>query len=180
MKKIYNIIIKTFLCVIIFLVLAIICKNNLKLKNKIHYQLYQHHLSFSSIKSIYNKYLGGIIPLEINNSNEIKEVFKEKINYTGIEKYHDGAKLIVDEKYVVPNQEEGIVVYIGPKDNYGNVIIIENKDNIDIWYGNICNTTHQLYDYIKKGEYIGESCNNYIYIAYNKENNFLNYETYLK
>ena len=79
----------------------------------------------------------------------------------------------------MPNLEKGIVVYIGEKDKYQTVVMVENEEGIDTWYGNICNSSLKLYDNIDTTNYIGESCNNYIYLVFTKENTFLDYKQYL-
>ena len=73
-----------------------------------------------------------------------------------------------------------MVVYIGEKENYGTVIIIEGIDGIEIWYGNIESTTVKLYDYVEAGTYLGATSNNYLYLVYSKDGKFLNYKEYLK
>ena len=179
MKKIHVWITKTLICIIIFLILGIICKKNITLKNKIKYELYENHLSFTKIKELYNHYLGGYIPLETITPKKEESVFNEKISYKNILPYENGAKLTVENNYLVPNQESGVIVFIGKKEKYGDVIIIEGKDDVDIWYGNICNSELKLYDYLEKGNYIGETCNENLYIVYSKNNQFLNYQNYL-
>ena len=37
-----------------------------------------------------------------------------------------------------------------------------------------------MYDYIEKGSLIGESLDNTIYLAFQKEGNFVSYKDYLK
>lgn len=171
--------IKTNICIIIFLSLAIISKKNADYKDKINYELYQNHLSFSYFKELYNHYLGGIMPLENITSQKDKTVFNEKINYTKVSPYLKGAKLEVKKNYLVPSQESGVVVYIGEKEGYGNVVIIEGLKNIDTWYGNLCNVSIKLYDYVEEGTYLGETCDETLYLVYSKDNDFLNYEEYL-
>ena len=172
-----NFINKLLICTIIFLSLAIISKSNINYKEKIYNYLYKTNINFSYFKNLYNKYLGGVSILKENNKSVA--VFKEKINYKNITSYEEGAKLEVNEKYLVPNLEKGIVVFIGNKDKYNNTIIIENEDGIDTWYGNICNTTLKLYDNIETSKYIGESCNNYIYLIFKKGNKVLDYKNYI-
>lgn len=179
MKKIRITLNKILLCIIIFLTLAIICKKNISLKEKINYELYQNHLSFTRIKEIYNHYLGGIMPLENITPKKSTSVFKEKITYSEKESYLNGVQLKVQNNYLVPNQESGVVVYVGKKEGYNDVVIIEGKENINKWYGNLCNISVKLYDYIEEGSYLGETCNEYLYLVYTKNNNFLNYDEYL-
>ena len=176
MKNFLN---KLLLCTITFLLIGIVCKKNYNLKQKIKYELYENHLSFTSIKELYNHYLGGVIPLENIKIKKDVSVFKEKINYQEITPYLNGAKLKVTNNYLVPNQEKGVVVFIGEKEGYGNVIIIEGKENIDKWYGNICNTNLKLYDYIEENKYLGETCNENLYLVFSKDNKFLNYKEYI-
>ena len=107
-------------------------------------------------------------------------VFKEELEYSNISIYHDGAKLQVANNYLVPIQQEGLVIYIGEKENYGNVVIIEGIDGIDIWYGNMETVSVKLYDYVEKNTYLGTTYNNYLYLAYQKDGVFQNYQEYLE
>ncbi len=173
-KIIISFINKILFCTILFLVAAIISKTNPTYKEKIKNYLYNQNFNFSTIRNIYNKYLGGISPIKKDET-----VFNEKIKYNNISSYKDGAKLEVEKNYLVPNQEKGIVVFIGNKDNYNNSIIVENDNGIDILYGNICNTNLKLYDTIEKNTYLGESCDNYIYITYTTGDKVLDYKNYL-
>ena len=79
---------------------------------------------------------------------------------------------------MVPNIENGIVVFIGKKDNYGDTIIIEGTDGIDIWYSNV-KSSLKLYDYVEKGSLVGEALSNDIYLVYKKDGKVLNYEDYI-
>lgn len=180
-NKLLKFITKILLCTIIVLLIAITCKKNKNLKNIIYNYIFVESINFSKFKNIYNKYLGGIFFIEpTDNKSQEMSIFNNKIKYTNIENYYKGAKLQVDRNYLVPNMYDGIVVYIGKKENYNNVIIIQNnKTGINTWYGNICNTPLKLYDNITNKDYIGESCNDYIYLVYTKNNTFLDYKKYI-
>lgn len=178
-NKRHNFINKILICMIIFLGLAIICKSNSTYKEKIYNYIYKTNIDFSTFKQIYNKYLGGVSSIKENTNQNESYVFNEKIKYSSITPYEDGAKLEVNNNYLVPNLEKGIVVYIGEKDKYQTVVMVENEEGIDTWYGNICNSSLKLYDNIDTTNYIGESCNNYIYLVFTKENTFLDYKQYL-
>ena len=130
-------------------------------------------------EELYNQYLGGIIPLDKKIANELT-VFSEKLAYDNLSIYHDGVKLEVDNNYLVPVSSEGMVIFIGEKENYGNVIIIEDIDGVDTWYGNIETTAVKLYDYVTKGSYLGTTKGNYLYLVYQKDGEFLDYKSYLK
>ena len=176
MKKIDIFIIKVLSMVIVFLLLAIMCKKDVSYRDNIYNNIYNESINFSYFKNVYNKYLGGVFPSY--KINDTVKTFNEKIRYSNSTNYYDGVKLMVDDNYLVPLIKDGIVVYIGNKDNYDNVIIIEDDDGVDTWYGNICNVSVNMYDNLEAGNYIGESCGNYIYLVYSKENIFLDYRDY--
>lgn len=178
-KYLRSLILRTLTVIVLFLILAIISKSNTTYKDLIVSNLYEKNISFAKVKKIYTKYLGGIIPLE-KVSPKITPVFNEKLEYTNESIFYDGVKLEVMNNYLVPIIEEGMVVYIGEKENYGNVIIIEGIDGVEIWYGNIETTSVKLYDYVESGNYLGETKDNYLYLAYSKDGKFLDYKEYLK
>ena len=176
MNKIDKFFLKLLTITILFLVLAIICKSNNDIQKKIHYYLYEDSFNFNSVYTIYNKYLGGVS--FYNNNQKTISVFNDTLKYSALNKYKDGIKLTVSNHYLVPNLNEGIVTKITSTKKYGNTIIIKTNNNINIWYGNICNTTVKIYDRIKKSDHIGESCQDYIYIVYEKKRKYLNYKKY--
>lgn len=181
-KYLRNLIIRCLSTIIIFLIMAIASKSSPSYKNFIISNIYEKNISFVKIKKIYQKYLGGIAPLEKleQATNQATPVFKEELEYTESSIYNDGVKLTVANDYLVPIQKEGMVVFIGEKEKYGNVVIIEGIDGIDIWYGNMEKISAKLYDYVAAGTYLGTAKNNTLYLAYQKEGNFLNYKDYLK
>ena len=178
-KYLRSLILRSMTVIVLFLVLAILSKSSTTYKDVIVSNIYEKNISFAKIKKLYTKYLGGITPLDKAIDNEIT-VFNEKLTYDNASIYHDGVKLEVQNNYLVPIQEEGMVIFIGEKENYGNVVIIEGIDGIDIWYGNMETTTVKLYDYVEKSAYLGTTKDNILYLAYQKEGTFLNYEEYLQ
>ncbi len=171
--------IKCLICMVLFLGGAICCKYNSSFKDWILDNVYTKNLSFASINSFYNKYLGGIMPFD-NIVQDTTPVFNEELVYKEKSKYLDGVKLTVDYEYLVPVLDTGIVVYIGEKERYGNVIIIQNMQGIDTWYGNIESSSVALYDYIEKGDLLGKVKDNTLYLVYSENNEILNYEDYIE
>ena len=171
---------KILICIIIFLLLGIASKKDIKYKEVIRTKLYEESISFTKFENLYNKYLGGIFPIENIDKNNITPVFNEKLTYETVTKYYDGVKLKVTNNYLIPNQENGIITYIGEKEHYGNVIIVETENNLSIWYGNVCNYNIKLYDHLNKGDIIGETCTNELYLLYKKNNQILDYNNYIK
>lgn len=178
-KYLRSLILRCMMVIVIFLVMAILSKANTNYKDMIVTNVYEKNISFAKIKKLYTKYLGGITPLDKAIEKDLT-VFNEKLTYDNQSKYYDGVKLEVENNYLVPIIKEGMVIFIGEKEKYGNVIIVEGVDGIDIWYGNMEKTTVKLYDYVDAGTYLGSTKNNYLYLAYQKDGNFLNYEDYLE
>lgn len=177
-KYLRSLISRSMIVIVLFLILAILSKSNKTYKDLIVKNIYEENISFAKIKSLYDKYLGGIAPLDKAIDKEIT-VFNEKLVYDNASLYHDGVKLEVANNYLVPIQEEGMVIYIGEKENYGKVVIVEGIDGIDIWYGNMETTTAELYDYVLKNNYLGTTKGNVLYLAYQKDGKFLDYKDYL-
>ncbi len=177
-KYISNLFTRTLIAVIIVLLTAIyinIKDNNLKTYKK---YLFEKSLSFNKISSTYNKLFGKTLPLDLDKGTA-KTVFNDGISYNNIEKYNNGFKLTLTNN-VVQSLYDGIVVFIGEKENYGKTIIIQGTDGVDIWYGNVLNVNVTLYDYINKDTLIGETIDENLYLVFNKENEYLSYEEYLK
>ena len=178
-KYLRSLILRSLTVIVIFLILAILSKTSHNYKDLIVTNIYEKNISFAKIKKFYTKYLGGIEPLDKVVDNEIT-VFNEKLDYDSESIYHDGVKLVVDKNYLVPILKEGMVIFIGEKENYGNVIIIEGVDGVTIWYGNMEKTTVKLYDYVNAGTYLGTTKDNILYLVYQKDGKFLDYKEYLK
>lgn len=164
------------ICVAITLLGLIAIKKSSDLKNKIQKYVYEDNFNFSYFNQLYTKYLGGVFPLDSFIKTE--KVFNEKLNYVEEEKYRDGCKLKVEANYLVPSIESGIVVYIGDKDYYGSVVIVQQNNGVDVWYGNVTSSL-DMYDYVEKGELLGEAKDNSLYLVFEKEGKFLDYKDYI-
>ncbi len=169
---------KILICVILGISLLIIMKKNDDFKNFMDKKVFKDNLSFAYINDLYNKYFGSVLPSY--KTEEVAPVFKEKLEYKTYNKFHDGYKLEVSNSYLTPVIESGIIVYIGEMDLYGNVLIVEGIDGVDIWYGNISNINGKLYDYVNSGDFIGETKDNYLYLVFQKNGEYLDFETYIK
>jgi len=173
---IVNFIFKTLIVAVITLVLLIVMRTNTKFKTMFYKYVYDTNITFTKFNNLYNKYFKDLNLNKINIST--KTVSDEKLSYSKVTKYKEGAKLLVSNNYTVPVLESGIVVFIGDKDDYGKVIIIQQINGIDLLYGNVDNANYKLYDYVKKGEILGTS-NKYLYLVYKKDGKILDYEKYL-
>jgi stage IV sporulation protein FA len=176
-KLLYSFIVKTLILVLIGLITLIYIKKDDKNKQLVYKYVFEQNISFSNVKEIYNKYLGGILPFD-NIFKVNSQVFSEKLKYKSSNKYKDGVSLSVDKNYLVPILQGGIITFVGDKDGYGKTVIIES-DDIIIWYGNIDNITANLYDYVDKGAFLGETLNDKLYLVFKKEGKVVDYKKYI-
>lgn len=172
----FNFVSRFLICVVLSLLCLIVVKVNSTYKTYIHKYVYENNFSFSFFTNLYNKYLGGVFPLD--NIFSTDKVFNEKLSYKNDSKYKDGCKLEVDNNYLIPSIDSGIIVYIGDKDDYGKVVIVQQNNGVDVWYGNV-DTNLNMYDYIERGELIGQSRDKYIYLVFEKEGKYLDYKEFI-
>lgn len=177
-NKIKKEISKILLTIIVFLIGMIIVKVNPTSKVILQKNIYEKSIKFTKFKELYKKYFGNILSLE-NIIYEEQPVFQENITYFDESIYKDGVALTVQNNYMVPSLDNGIVVYIGDKEGYGQTIIIEQENGIDVFYSNITTDNIKLYDYIEKGEYIGQVKTDKLYLIFQKNGVALNYKDYL-
>lgn len=173
----FSILNRVLLSGIILLITLCITKVNTNFKDWIYKNVYQTNISFAGINKTYEKYFGNLFP--IPTIEPTTPVFNEQLTYSKEEAYKQGVKLTVDNNYLVPVIESGIVVFMGNKDNYGNVIIVQQVNGVDMWYVGIENSSIKIYDYIEKGSLLGEATSNEIYLYYQKGGEFLDYKEYL-
>ena len=167
---------KTLLLIVIFLIIVICIKKDDTTKKWLDKNILSKNFSFTKIKNFYTKYFGGILPFD--DLVVVEPVFNEKIEYTSINKYKDGISLKVNNNYLVPIEYSGIVVFVGEKEDYGKTVIIESEE-VTIWYSNI-NSNIRLYDEVKKGEYLGETIDDKLYLVFQKDGNIVDYKDYLQ
>lgn len=173
-KSIRNVLNKLLVSIIIFFIGMILVKQNPSIKTPLQVNLFEKSFKFQRIKSFYEKYFGNILSVEKISKEE--SVFNEKIAYNKLDKYKDGVKLEVTNNYMVPIIESGVIVFIGEKEEYGNSIIISQIDGKETLYGNVNINKYKLYDYVEKGELLGEVNGNNLYLKFEKEGQVLDYK----
>lgn len=177
-KHIKKAISKILITIIIFLLGMIILKKNPSYKATIQKNIYEKSIKFTKIKDTYNKYFGKLLSIDKITYKETP-VFNENLTYKDKKTYKDGVELTVEEGYMIPSLKNGIVVYIGEKEEYGSTIIIEQENGIDVFYSNVITDGIKLYDYIEKGEYVGRAKDTKIYLLFQKNGEVLNYQEYI-
>lgn len=169
---------KTLLSGVMLLVCLCVVRVNSNFKDWINKNVYHTNFSFAKYDKLYKQYFGNIFPIS-NLNPDTSLVFDEKLTYKSSEAYKEGVKLVVGDNYLVPVLESGIIVFSGNKDNYGNTVIIQQVNGIDLWYVGVENSNYKIYDYVEKGQLLGESINSEIYLYYQKAGEFLDYKEYL-
>lgn len=162
-------------------VLTILCliflKKDASFKKFFNENIISVNFNFSSVNNLYKKYFGGALPFsDLLSSTDT--VFSEKLSYDGFSDYLDGVSLNVGPDYLVPTLDTGLVVFVGYKENYGNTIIVQQSNGIDVWYSNLSNISVDMYEYVSKGSFIG-SCENNLYLVFKKDGNVLDYKKYV-
>lgn len=165
--------------VIITLTCLIALKSNAELRDFVYKNVFQNNMSLAKINEIYKKYFGSSLPLADNVTSETATVSSEKITYSDITDYKEGAKLTVSENYAVPFMDSGLIIFAGEKEDYGNTVIVQRPDNVEVWYANLATTNVSLYDYVKKGSIVGEAKDQTLYMVFTKEGKTLDYKEYL-
>ena len=163
---------KLLITIIITLICLICIKKSNDFKILFYKKIYEDSFNFGYVNKLYKNYFGNILPLKIDT----KPVFNEELIIESKEEYIDGVK-VKTKSNLIPSIKEGLIIYIGNKDMYGNTIIVSGSDGVDIWYSNIENVNVKLYDYIEKGTLLGES--NELILVYKKDGESLNYNDYI-
>ena len=167
------------LLVIIFVLFGTLITNkNEIMKANIYSKIYNDSLSFSKVKKLYNKHIGAVIPFE--NIIKEKEVFNESLKYNEVSNYDEGVKLNLDSNYSIPLLSDGIVIFIGNKNNLNKTVIIEDENGVDHYYGNLDTINVKLYDYVSKNDLLGTAKNNTLYLLFSKDGKYLDYKEFLK
>lgn len=172
-----NIVLRVLITIMVTLILLIGFKMNNNFKKTFYHYVYEENFPFSVVKDFLQEKFGTSLTFDKIVTDE--EVFNEKLSYKDKSLYHDGVKLTVSSEYMIPSLESGIVVYIGEKENYKQVVIVQQMNGVDVWYGNIKQANVKLYDYVEKGSLIGQVDNKTLYLVFQKEGKFVDYQNYL-
>ena len=178
LKKTVKRMLSRFLLTLILLLIGMISiKQNPETKIVLKENIYEKSFPFTKMKSVYQKYFGSVF--SFSKKEKIKPVSNEMVSFHKIESYENGIQVEVAEEAGIPILESGVVIYIGEKERLGLTIIVEQVDGTKTFYGNIENHSVKLYDYVEKGNTLGKAKGNVLYLAFQKDGKYLNYEEYL-
>ena len=168
---------QVLICIVLFLTVLILTKNT-SFKDKLYEFIYSYNFSFLEIEEFVKKNFGSIIP-STKNDKDIEMVSSEKLEYKKLTEIDDGVLLEVDKNSLITSLESGLVVYIGEKEEYGKVLILEQVDGTEAWYIGVNLNEFKLYDYIEKGTILGESSDTEIKLLFKKNKEGVDYKIYL-
>ena len=168
---------KFLVCVVILLGILITLKASPSLRENLYKYVFQNHFSFAQVNNAYEKLFGSSLPL--TGTDKTALVSSTKIEYEDSKDYKDGVELKVSENYVIPVIKSGIVIFAGEKEGYGNTVIIQQGDGVEVWYANIREIKVSMYDYLKTRDILGEANGDKIYLVFTKEGKRLDYKKYI-
>lgn len=168
---------KFLVCIVLLLGILIALKGSPSLRENLYKYVFKNNFSFAQVNLAYEKLFGSSLPL--TGVSKTSLVSSTKIEYEDSEKYKDGVKLSVTENYVIPVIKSGIVVFAGEKEGYGNTVVIQQSDDIEVWYANIKEIKVSMYDYLKAGDILGEADGSNMYLVFTKEGETLDYKKYI-
>lgn len=173
-------IVKLFITIVITLLLLIVLKSNPTFKEEFYKKVLESNFSFATFNEYYQKYFGTSLPFKNLLKEPVKTTFHDTLVYQNIKKYQEGAELTVASNYLVPIKKSGLVVFIGEKEGYGKVVIVQQMDGIDLWYGNLKEVNVKLYDYVEEGSLLGEVNEKKLYLVFKQEGKALDYQEYIE
>ena len=168
---------KLLVCVIILLGILIALKASPSLREGLYKNVFQNHFSFAEVNTVYEKLFGSSLPFTL--ADNVALVSSTKIEYEDSKAYKDGVELVVSNNYVIPVIKSGIVVFAGEKEGYGNTVVVQQGDGIEVWYGNIKDIKVEMYDYLKTGDILGEINGTKMYLVFTKDGKRLDYKKYI-
>lgn len=168
-KTIRNKLYKLCFTTIVFLLGMISTKLHPTLKETINKKVYTENISLASNRNNYKKLFSSMFA-----EKKDEQVISNKLDYKKETKYKDGVILTVENNYPVPVLENGLIIY---KDN--EKIIVEQIDGVKASYGKLKNDNSKLYDYLEKGDIIGTTIKEELYLTLEKEGEYIDYKKYI-
>ena len=169
---------KVLVCILLLITGLIILKYDKSNSQKIYKFIYETNFSFASVNDFFKTNFGDILPFQNITEEKTTSVFNEDLVYNNLSIYKNGIALTVSENYLVPNIYDGIVIFIGEKEDFNNTIIVQTNEGVNVWYGNITGSNVNLYDSVKKSEILGMTSDDTLYLGFEKDGEFVDYQNY--
>ncbi len=173
----FNVLNKVLITGLLTIVCMIFLKGNVSFKNFFYDNVLSNNFNFAYMNNLYKRYFGGTLPFS-NLFGDTETVFNESLSYDDFSDYLDGVSLDVAADYLVPSLDTGLIVFVGEKEGYGNTVIVQQVNGIDVWYSNMDSISVNMYEYVSKGSFIG-NCNDKLVLVFKKDGNVLDYRKYI-
>lgn len=171
-----SIINRTLLTVCIVLSLLVICNISDGFRKCLNKYVFETNYNFARINALYKKY---ILDLKPKNKESVPVSKSGNLEYYDSKDYLDGVELTIGDNVNISMIDSGLIVFIGEKEGYGNVVVVQQSNGIDVTYGNIEVGDIKVYDYVEKGKIIGVASEK-LYLTFASDGNVLDYKTYIK
>lgn len=138
------------------------------------HRIMSQQFPFLTFKQTYESVFGSAVPFLLHddgNYTDVIQVAEESSFLTGaiVERTTQGWWVQVANQTAVKNPDNGFVLFCGNQDPYGKTIIIQLENNREMWIGHIEKCDVPMYSFIQKGEHIGKSKDNLLFIALKHE-----------
>ncbi|PFA23094.1 M23 family peptidase [Bacillus cereus] len=148
-------------------------------------QVMQEEFQFATVSKWYEGQFGK--PLSFLPVSEKKQTVQQKdyaVPASGkvmqsFQKDGQGVFVQTATNTAVESVNEGIVIFAGKKEGFGNIVEIQHADGTESWYGNLGETSVKLYDYVEKKQKVGtvgsnaDNKNGKFYFAIKKNEKFI-------
>lgn len=158
------------LTILLVLITLISIKKNPSLKEQIKENIYMKDNISLKAKQIYQKYFSS----KEENKEVTEPVHKEILPFKSITSDKEGVKLTFSSIYPTPVLESGVLVYLDE-----DKVVLEQIDGIRATYQNVNIKDYKLYDYIEKGDILGETKTKELILSFQKEGEIVDYKNYI-
>ena len=160
------------LLVIVFIMGMISVKVFPNMDTFLRENIYEKSFSFLKVRDVYNRYFENPI------SNEEVPVFNEKFHYLNLEEIDNSVLLTVEEHSTIPMFQDGLIVFSGEKDGV-DTVIVDLVDGVSVKISDMKLKDHTIYDYLEKGDILGEVNHNTVTLSFEKNGESVSYQEYI-
>ncbi|WP_147515364.1 M23 family metallopeptidase [Massilibacterium senegalense] len=138
------------------------------------HRIMSQQFPFLAFKQTYESVFGSAVPFLLQDDGkytDVVQVAEESPFLTGtiVEKTTQGWWVQVANQAVIQNPANGFILFCGNQNQYGKTVIIQLENNREMWIGHIDKCDVPMYSFIQKGEYIGKSKDNLLFVALKHE-----------
>lgn len=159
---------KFLLSAILVLVVAILFKNappSMSDAKVAVEKMMEEEFQFAAISNWYEGQFGEPLTFLPSTNKEVKNKEEDYAMPTfgkiteSFEANGQGIFVETEVSATVEAVNEGLVVFAGKKEGFGNIVQIQHTDGSESWYGNLEEISVNLYDYVDKEQKVGVVAN---------------------